>query len=54
MHNHMNYLDKNCIMDKELNAAPWQELPGTLNFTVVNLSGDRNRVTVNGLRLRQQ
>ena len=46
LRNHRINLEKNCIMGKDFNAAPWQKPTGLQNFSVGNLTGDPNNVIV--------
>lgn len=44
---HQENLERNCVLGKSFNAAPWQKKDGgILNFSVGNLSGDPQRVTI--------
>lgn len=43
---HHRRLGRECVVGRELNAAPWQKRDGILRFVVTNLSGDPGRVTV--------
>lgn len=46
LRNHLISLEKNCVMGKDFNAAPWQKPTGLQDFSVGNLTGNRNSIVV--------